>query len=188
MVLDVEGRVVELNAEAARLLLVGPGLSCGVGGSLHFSQPSVRAGYRAAVARLVNARLPPPQPETLVVAPGGASTPAGLALHLCAFPASGARVLRERGRLLGFLCELSPRTEHRLATNLLRVAFGFTPMEAEVVMVLHEHHDPAEAALALNLAISTVRSHLKHVFRKTGASGQRELLRLVDRLLGSLPH
>jgi DNA-binding CsgD family transcriptional regulator len=186
MLLDVEGRVVEMNAEAARLLLVGPGLSCGAGGCLHFSQPSVRAGYRAAVARLVNPRLPP-QPQTLVVAPGGASTPTGLALHLCAFPASAARVLRERGRLLGFLCELSPKTEHRLASNLLRVAFGFTPMEAEVVMVLHEHHEPAEAALSLGLAISTVRSHLKHVFRKTGASGQRELLRLVDRLLGSLP-
>jgi DNA-binding CsgD family transcriptional regulator len=90
--------------------------------------------------------------------------------------------------VLAFLCELTPQAEHTLAATVLRAAFGFTPMEAEVVLMLHEHHDPAHAAVRLGLAVSTVRSHLKHVFRKTGATGQGELMRLVDRLLGSLPH
>jgi DNA-binding CsgD family transcriptional regulator/PAS domain-containing protein len=186
LVLDADGHVLEHNAEAARLLRTGPGLSCGAGGVLHFSQPSVHARYRAAVARLVDPQFPP-QPATMVVSAGGASAPAGLALHLCPFPASSVPVRSRGGRLLAFLCELSPASEHKLAACVLRAAFGFTPMETEVVLMLHEHYDPAHAALQLGLAVSTVRSHLKHVFAKTGASGQGELMRLVDRLLGSLP-
>lgn len=186
LVLDAEGHVLQRNAEAARLLRVGPGISCGAGGALHFGQPSVQARFRAAVARLVDQHLPP-QPATLVVSAGGASAPAGLALHLCPFPANAVPVLRRGGRVLAFLCELSPQSEHKLAACVLRAAFGFTPMETEVVLMLHEHHDPAHAALQLGLAVSTVRSHLKHVFAKTSTTGQGELLRLVDRLLGSLP-
>lgn len=187
LVLDAEGRVLERNAEAARLLRSASGLRCGAGGALHFRQPSVQARFRAEVAALVDERLPP-HPATLVVSAGGAASPASLALHLCAFPANSVPALHRGGRLLAFLCELSPRSERRLAAAVLRAAFDFTPMEAEVVLMLHEHHDPIHAAQRLGLAVSTVRSHLKHAFRKTGASGQVELQRLVDRLLGSLPH
>lgn len=187
LVLDAEGRVLERNAEAARLLRSAAGICCGAGGVLHFRDPAVQARFRAEVAGLMDERLPP-HPATLVVSAGGAASSPGLALHLCAFPAHSVPVLRRGGRLLAFLCELSPQAEHTLAATVLRAAFGFTPMEAEVVLRLHEHHDPAHAAQCLGLAVSTVRSHLKHVFRKTGATGQVELLRRVDRVLGSLPH
>ena len=187
LVLDAEGLVLECNAEAARLLRLGPGLALGARGGLCFGQAAVQARYRAALESLLDPR-PPSQPGTLVVTAGGGSAPAGLALHLCALPAGAVPALRRGARALVFVCELSPRAEHKLAACVLRAAFGFTSMEAEVVLKLHEHHDPAHAAMALGVAVSTVRSHLKHVFHKTGATGQGELLRRVDRLLGSLPH
>lgn len=60
-------------------------------------------------------------------------------------------------------------------------------MESAIVMSLRDHHDPFQVALELDLAISTVRSHLKHAFRKTGTSRQSELLQLVDRVLAGAP-
>ena len=88
---------------------------------------------------------------------------------------------------MAFLCELNRHSEEQFATRVLRRALALTAMEAAVVLSLRDHHDPGEVALDLGLAISTVRSHLKHVFRKTGTSRQSELLRLVDRMLSAVP-
>jgi DNA-binding CsgD family transcriptional regulator len=112
------------------------------------------------------------------------ATPA-LVLHLCAFPQAGTRV--RRGCLLGFLSALGCHAPARLAAGALASAFGLTPAEASVVLSLREHHDPTQVARELGLAVSTVRSHLKHAFRRTGTDRQAELLRLVDRLLDALP-
>ena len=110
-----------------------------------------------------------------------------MVLHLSAFPASAGPVLARKGRIIAFLCELNHHAEARFATRLLRVALDLTPMEAAVALSLRDNHDPMQVALELGLAISTVRSHLKHLFHKTQTTKQSELLRLVDRLLSAVP-
>ena len=62
----------------------------------------------------------------------------------------------------------------------LAEAFGLSKAEARILKALAETQDPAEAAVRLNLALSTVKSHLRKIFQKTSTSRQADLLRLVD--------
>jgi DNA-binding CsgD family transcriptional regulator len=62
---------------------------------------------------------------------------------------------------------------------ILMAAFGLTEREADVAALLAQGCDLAMIAEVLSISIGTVRSHLKHVFSKTGTSRQGELIRLV---------
>ena len=60
--------------------------------------------------------------------------------------------------------------------------FELTPTEQEIATSLVNGAAPGEIAEQSNRAFETVRSHLKHVFAKTGAHSQLELLRLAVKL------
>ena len=186
LVLSADGCIVERNEEATRLLMAGNEIACAAGGSLRLASPASHAKYRAAMLRLAD-ESQAPMPEAIVVGSRGNSDAGTLVLHLCAFPASAAPVLVRKGRIIVFLCELNHQAEVQFATRLLRVALDLTPMEAAVALSLRDNHYPMQVALELGLAISTVRSHLKHLFHKTQTTKQSELLRLVDRLLSAVP-
>jgi DNA-binding CsgD family transcriptional regulator len=57
--------------------------------------------------------------------------------------------------------------------------WGVTLAEARVAVCLADDRTPAEVAAHLDIALSTVRTHLKRLYDKTGAAGQRDL---VDRV------
>ncbi len=186
LVLTADGCIVEQNEEATRLLMAGSGISCAAGGSLRLASSGAHAKYRAAMLRLADENQAP-MPEAIVVGSRNCPGAGALILHLCAFPASAAPVLVRKGRIFAFLCELNHHAETQIATRLLRVALDLTPTEAAVALSLRDNHDPMLVALELGLAISTVRSHLKHLFHKTETTRQSQLLRLVDRLLSAVP-
>ena len=58
----------------------------------------------------------------------------------------------------------------------LAEAWRLTPTEARVALSLGEGRSPAEVAQALEMAVGTVRVHLKSVYSKTDTTGQRELV------------
>ena len=62
----------------------------------------------------------------------------------------------------------------------LAEAFGLSKAETRSLKALAETQDPAEAAVQLNLSLSTVKSHLRKIFQKTNMSRQADLVRLVD--------
>ena len=62
----------------------------------------------------------------------------------------------------------------------LSEAFGLSKAETQILKALSETQEPAEAAARLNIALSTVKSHLRKIFQKTNTSRQTDLLRLVD--------
>lgn len=59
---------------------------------------------------------------------------------------------------------------------------GLTRSEFKVCALIHEGHLPADIAKALNVKTSTLRSHMRSIYLKTGVSGQVEL---VHRLHGA---
>jgi DNA-binding CsgD family transcriptional regulator len=179
--------VVEQNAEASRLLETKAGIACAVDHTLRLACPSARAKLRNALSRLGGA-CTAPMPECLVIGKSGESGVGSLVLHLCAIPPSVSQAMVRNGRIMGFLCELDRHSESEFGHHVLQSALNLTPMEATVVMSLREHNDPMRVVLHLGLAISTVRTHLKHVFCKTGTTRQSELLRLADRLLSTAPN
>ncbi len=72
-----------------------------------------------------------------------------------------------------------PHRGGHLDEPILVAAFGLTEREAGVAALLAQGSDLAMIAEVLAISIGTVRSHLKHVFSKTGTSRQGELIRLV---------
>src|SRR5688572_1616624 len=58
-------------------------------------------------------------------------------------------------------------------------AFHLTRREADVACLLATGADMSAIAAALGLGLGTVRSHLKHVFRKTGTASQAALVALA---------
>jgi DNA-binding CsgD family transcriptional regulator len=57
---------------------------------------------------------------------------------------------------------------------------GLTPTETAVLQAIGNGARPADAAVDLGIAVATVRVHLKHIFSKTGAHTQRQLLAHLD--------
>ena len=186
LVLDLEGHVLDKNEEASRLLAENHSVIIAREGALRFANGASQARLRAALLR-IGKSVNVPSPEALVIGGPGDNSAGALVLHLCALPISAGHLLLRGGRILAFLCELNRHSESQFATRVLRAALDLTPMEAAVVLSLRGHHDPTQVALETGLAISTVRSHFKHAFRKTGTTRQSELLQLVDRLLSAAP-
>jgi DNA-binding CsgD family transcriptional regulator len=72
-------------------------------------------------------------------------------------------------------------TDPALAAALAR-RFALTPREAEVALVLSRGINLREVAQELGIGIATVRSHLQHLFEKTGTHRQVELILLLRSL------
>lgn len=64
-------------------------------------------------------------------------------------------------------------------TDMLRAAFEFTPVEAEVVRALTEGQTLQEVADARGRSVDTLRAQLKSIMAKTETRSQTELVRLT---------
>lgn len=71
--------------------------------------------------------------------------------------------------------------EHPPLVNIemLRRVLGLTKAEARLTDLLASGHRLADAAEMLNISVGTARTHLKHIFDKTGASSQADLVRIA---------
>jgi DNA-binding CsgD family transcriptional regulator len=63
--------------------------------------------------------------------------------------------------------------------ELLARVFGLTPAELRVLLAIVEVGGVPETSKALGVAETTVKTHLSHVFSKTGASRQADLVKLA---------
>lgn len=68
---------------------------------------------------------------------------------------------------------LPPRAE------VIGKAFDLTPAELRVLLAIVELGSVPEAAAALGVAASTVKTHLSRLFEKTGAARQADFVKLV---------
>ncbi len=64
-------------------------------------------------------------------------------------------------------------------TESLQDIYDFTRAEAKVVATLLANPDIKQAANSLNISISTVRTHLKHVYRRTNTNRLSSLLHKI---------
>ena len=67
--------------------------------------------------------------------------------------------------------------------DTLAAAFGLTPAETRVIASLFAGRTLAETATALGIAGTTTKTHLEHIFLKTGVTRQSELMRLGTGLI-----
>ncbi len=72
-----------------------------------------------------------------------------------------------------------PHREPPKLEDVLNQVYKLTPAEARVVSKLLDEPDVEVAAKALHVSVSTVRTHLKHIYRKTGTNRQSALFHKI---------
>jgi DNA-binding CsgD family transcriptional regulator len=91
---------------------------------------------------------------------------------------SEARVLfQDPGCAAVFVAD--PEAPSRIDRKLLEGSFDFTPAEAAIAALLAQGKTVAEIVASLRISEHTVRTHLKHLFAKTGVENQPQLVRLI---------
>jgi DNA-binding CsgD family transcriptional regulator len=88
-------------------------------------------------------------------------------------------VEREAGARIVLVVD--PDHRRRAPAQWLCEGYGLTPAEARLAVALANGDSLKEIAEATGNRVGTLRTHLKHVFAKTGTRRQAELVRLVLR-------
>lgn len=184
LLLDTEARVLAVNAKAQTFLNGSPALLLTRGGTLRASDPAVNERLRSAVFRLAcgNGTV---RPQAISL--GGSNTGAPSVMHLCATPVSASHTFVRNGRIIAFLCDAGVQSDPQQVCAMLQGALGLTATQARVAWLLRERRSPEQIASALGVSITTVRTHLKHLFRSTLTRRQSELVQLIERIISTAP-
>jgi DNA-binding CsgD family transcriptional regulator/PAS domain-containing protein len=179
---DASGRVLFANRAAREILATADGLHAGPDG-LRADSAAQTDELRRRIGR---AALPP----------GGEGAPAAGALSLAR--RSGRRPLsvlvapcrREgswdlaRAPPAALVFVVDPERAAAVPADRLRRLYGLTRAEAHVALAVLRGDGLQAAADALGVTLATVKTHLQHVFGKTGTQRQTELMGLI--LAGSI--
>jgi DNA-binding CsgD family transcriptional regulator/PAS domain-containing protein len=177
MIIDDRGIVLKLNSMAEAML--GYELKI-IGGRLHASD----RGSERALEKL------------LAYASAGffAHAPAAIVfrdnqpwLRVNATPLYGpGNDVFGAGRAILHFDAIAPATRHE--PELLQQAFGLTPAEARLALLLAKGGGLAAAAATLNIGRETARTQLRAVFAKTGTGRQAELAAYLTNILNMSAH
>ena len=180
VLLDRHGRIVEANDSAQDLLRLEDGLS-DRGGELRAARPQ----DNAALQRLLAGALPrgaAGQGACGSMMVRRASSQPGLAVHVK--PEARREAGCPAGRVAALVLIVDPARRARVSADAVREVLGLTPAEAEVAVLLAEGRTPRQIAVETGRSYGTVRSYLKQVFAKLGASRQLEAAQCVLALSG----
>jgi DNA-binding CsgD family transcriptional regulator len=172
IVADCDGRLIEMNRVAERILERADGLTIGNGklGALHvFDNARLEAFIAAAAAEQKTAgaigrmrirRHVGRTPYALTVAPLGAD----LAVY---------------GRPLAVIVLADPDEGSPSERDLVEF-FGLSPAESRLAVALLAGKKLGELAIDFGVQITTLRTQLSSILRKTGVTRQVDLIRLLS--------
>lgn len=64
-----------------------------------------------------------------------------------------------------------------------KISFNITPKEREVIKLLKDGLGNKEIAYEMNISFSTVKNHIYHIYKKTGAQSRIELIKILNNSL-----
>jgi DNA-binding CsgD family transcriptional regulator len=169
LVVDAAGRVLTSNAAASAVLEAGRGLTLHEG-AVRCTAP----GKQRALLGLLAAACAPDMARAAGMLSLGA---------LCGRASPVVVALPARGHALLVLIDPA-RDKTAIEPHLLEALFGLTPAEARVVGHLATGLALEQVCALLGISVATGRTHLRHVFDKTGTERQGELISLVLSSLG----
>ncbi len=83
---------------------------------------------------------------------------------------------------LAMLLLADPEQWHRKSRAILRREFGLTPAEATIALELMQGDTRASVASRLGVSLSTVRTHMMHIFAKAGVTSRAGLIRQMTQV------
>ena len=185
LLLDAKGRIALANPPAESLLRANDGLALDRDGGLRLA--AALPAENAALSRaLTQALAVASGTGTELGGPVRLSRPSGAAPLLVLPvplppPAFALWELLEPARLLVLIVD--PSAQSRATAAAIQTTFGLTPAEARVAVLIGSGRSGPETAAMLGISASTVKTHLKRCFEKTGVHSQVGLARI----LGALP-
>jgi DNA-binding CsgD family transcriptional regulator len=174
--LDQEEKVCFTNAKADQILRHGKAFVCR-DGRLVARDPTAAEKLHQLFRTVCSLELEAPAPSGCTIHAGDRT----LHLTMTALRRSD-RVFPSRMKVIVTITDLTAQPKSREA--LLAELFRITPAEARVVMLLLAGMETNEIAAHTGTTQNTVRFQLKSIYRKTGTSGQNQLIRLVSLLPG----
>jgi DNA-binding CsgD family transcriptional regulator/PAS domain-containing protein len=179
-VVDEQGRLRHANA-AGQAMLCGDGALRLIAGRLTAARPEDARRLEGLVSRATCADDAGRSSGAMSLCAPARSA----ALSLTIVPVSSSAPSSFVASRTAIVSVTDPEARLTLSERTLRELFGLTPAEMRVTAALFEGLDTPMAAERLHLSVATVRTHLAHVFDKTGAHSQAELARLLTRTLGA---
>jgi DNA-binding CsgD family transcriptional regulator len=79
-----------------------------------------------------------------------------------------------------------PEEKRISGAKALERLYGLTQSEAQILQLLSMGMSLEEAADERGVSMNTARSHIKHMFSKTGVSRQGELVRMILNGVGAI--
>jgi DNA-binding CsgD family transcriptional regulator len=175
LIVDDGARLIHANAAGQRIIGLGDGLTTH-GGMLrlhdHNQDAALRRIVRSALAEARTGAIPLAQVLPVMRPSGREPLPllAGTLWH------GASRQIGGLDRPLAVLFVSLPEEPIEAPAELLRRVFGLTLAEARVCERLVQGQGLPTIAQDLEIAVETVRVHLKNIFAKTGVSRQAELV------------
>ena len=170
---DAFGRIAEANGVARAILAENDGLTSARRGP---ARRAKRGLHQALAAHPGSGGIAPHADERRHA--GLATLPARRPLALVVSPTrNGASPLgRSHAVSIAFA---DPERAPEPDADLLARLYGFTAREAGVAALLLQGLSPNEAARELAMTENTVRTHIRHLFDKTGVERLADLVRLL---------
>ncbi len=173
IVVEPDGRIVQANDAAWRILDAADGLLVRrdrLAAARPADTSAVRRRIRATAERNLAAC------DAMAVVRRSGALPYSVAMTPVPVDAVGL----EQGRVLVAVFVADPHANPPDMASALQTAYGLTPAEASLVELLaHDTPSLVDAADRLGVSQTTVKTHLRHCYHKTGARRQTELIRLA---------
>jgi DNA-binding CsgD family transcriptional regulator len=171
-------QVVHANASARRMFDQGDLLGHSRG-SLTSDIPGVRQALLRIIAKLVESETL--TPGSGIGLPVRTRNGAVHTLHVMPLAHGDLRPGLVVGARAAVFVSSVP-TSHNLAHDVLQSLFMLTPAEVRVFDLIANGATTRETAERLDVAVSTVRTHLIRIFAKTGVNRQADLIRMAASL------
>ncbi|WP_067854778.1 helix-turn-helix transcriptional regulator [Nocardia shimofusensis] len=170
------GTIGYANPAAAAIFAAGDGLAVGRRGHLESTDSVAAAGLRALITAATRPVGPRVGGRRLVPRRGGEAPYA-----LSVLPLEPACV--RDGERAALVVIVDPEREVSGGCEALRQLYGLTGAEARVAAVALRGKGLRAIAEDLAVSVNTARTHLQHVFDKSGTHRQAELVRLLTTVL-----
>ncbi len=164
LVIDQAGRCVTMNEPARQTLRAD---------DLLLRQISGRLPKQHVDAPLVNGSAH--EPVVINLVKRGTDQP--LAAIVWEVPSQPDRCHR-----VVFLIDGEQTQQAEIALEILEGLYGLTSAEARVAALIAKNNSPADIADRLGTTMNTIRTHLRHIFAKTGSERQIDLVHLLLRI------
>jgi DNA-binding CsgD family transcriptional regulator len=167
--------VIHLNTAAERILRAGDGLHIRSGQITAASEFTDRKLQRALCVALVDDSSNIRSGRSLICERPSGKRP--YIIHV--LPLHRAATAETSSDATALVLIIDPEQEPEPAVALLRRLHGLTNTEAQVALRIVRGADLKQVSEELSVSVTTVRTHLQHVFDKTGTHRQAELIRTL---------